>query len=170
MLRQLQTLVGTMMSSLVMIGVVLALVVPAEERFDAPPLWLVAAQMVAGLAVHALVETVGYRTPALDPRLDRASAASRAYGVFTSGTIVRFALPETVALVSAAAVLALDPSTVMSYLTGGLVALGLIGFHAWPWQRPIDRTIAGLERSGGRSFLRERLGLPAQPGGEIQEL
>ena len=119
MLRQIQTLVGTMMWSLVLLAVVLLIALPADDRFDAPPLWLLAAQFGAGAAIFLLVESIGYRTVAVDPETDQQGATTQAFAAFQTGTIVRFSL---------------------------------------------------CERAGGRSYLRERLGLPPKLGGAIQEL
>lgn len=170
MLRQIQTLVGTMMWSLVLLAVVLVIALPAEDRFAAPPLWLLAAQFAAGGAIFVLVESVGYRTAAVDPEADQQSAMVQAFAAFQSGTILRFSLSELVALASLAAAFVIDGGSVPGYATGAAVSLALIGYHAWPWSRPVDKTIASLERDGGRSHLRERLGLPPKLGGAIQEL
>jgi hypothetical protein len=170
MIQQIRTLVGALMSSLVLLGLVLAFALPAEDRFAAPPLWLVAAQVVAGGVVFALLESVGYRTAAIDPGVDRESAMTASGRAFQSGTIVRFALSEPIALASFAAVFVIDGGSVPGYATGAAISLALIGYHAWPWSRPIDKTIASLERAGGNSYLREKLELPPRMGGAIQEL
>ena len=96
MLRQVQTLAGAVMGSLVMIAIAFGIAFTEGERFDGPALWLVAAQVLA----------------------------------------------------------AISPV--------------LMAVHAWPGAGPIEKTRASLEREGGRSFLREQLGLA--PVGPIQEL
>jgi len=170
MVRQTQMLVGSLMGSLVILAIVLVFVLPADHRFDAPPPWLLATQFLAGGIVHLVVESVGYRTPAIDAETDEATAAMESFAAYNSATILRFALAEVVALASFASAFVIEDGSVFFYVTGGIISLGLIGFHAWPWARPVDRTIASLERAGGRSHLRERLGLPPTVGGAIQEL
>ncbi len=170
MLRQIQLLTVAMMSSLVVLAVVVAVALPDDDRFAAPPLWLLAAQFGTGAALFALIETIGYRTVAVDPETDQQSAMTQAFAAFQSGTIVRFALSEVVAVGSLAAAFVIDDGGVTGYATGAVVSLALMGYHAWPWSRPVDKTVARLERAGGRSHLREGLGLPHKPGGAIQEL
>jgi hypothetical protein len=169
MLRQTQILVGTMMWSLVLLAVVLVIALPEDDRFAAPPLWLLAAQFAAGGVIYVLLEQIGYRTVAINPESDQQSAMTAAIGAFNSGTILRFALSELVAIGSLATAFAIDGGSVIGYATGAVVSLALIGFHAWPWSRPVDKTVASLERDGGRSYLREKLGLPPKLGGAIQE-
>lgn len=170
MLRQIQLLVGAMMSSLVVLAIVLVAALTDDDRFAAPPMWLLAAQFGAGAAIFLLLEAIGYRTIAIHPEADQAAAMSDAFGAFQSGTIMRFSLSELVALGSIVAAFAMDSGGVTGFATGALVSLALMGYHAWPWSRPIDKTIASLERDGGRSHLRDRLGLPPKLGGAIQEL
>jgi hypothetical protein len=170
MLRQIQTLVGTMMWSLVLLAVVLVIALPDDDRFAAPPLWLLAAQFGAGAVILVVLDHIGYRTAAIHVETDQQSAATQAVSAFQAGTILRFSLSELVAIGSLAAAFALDHGSVIGYATGAVVSLALIGFHAWPWSRPVDRTVASLERAGGRSHLREKLGLPPKLGGAIQEL
>ena len=170
MLRQIQVLAGAMMSSLVLLAVVVAFALPGDDRFAAPPMWLLAAQFGAGAGLFVLIEKVGYRTVALDPETDQQSATTQAFAAFQSGTIVRFALSEVVALGSLATAFVIDDGGVTGYATGAVVSLALMGYHAWPWSRPVDRTVAILERDGGRSHLREGLGLPHKLGGAVQEL
>jgi hypothetical protein len=163
MLRQIQILVGTMMWSLVLLAVVLVIALPEDDRFTAPPLWLLAAQLGAGAVIHLLLEKVGYLTEAIDPEADQQSAMTQAFSAFQAGTILRFSVSEVVAIASLVAAFAIDDGSVIGYSTGAVVSLALIGFHAWPWSRPVDKTVASLERDGGHSYLREKLGLPPTP-------
>ena len=170
MLRPIQILVGTMMWSLGLLAVVLIIALPADDRFAAPPLSLLAVQFVAGGAIHALLETIGYRTPAIHPETDEPTAAMESYTAFQSRTILRSSLAELVAIGSLVAAFVIDDGGVLGYATGASISLALTAVHAWPWSRPVDKTVASLERDGGRSYLRDRLGLPPKLGGAIQEL
>ena len=164
MLRQVQTIVGAVMGSLVMIAIALGLAFPADERFDAPPLWLVAAQVLAAIAVHIVVEAAGYRTPAIHPETSEAEARATSARAFTSGTVLRVGLCESIALASVAAAFLVDPGGYAGFLTGAAISLVLMAVHAWPSSGPIEKTRASLERDGGRSFLREQLGQLEEPG------
>ena len=151
------------MGALVVIALAVSGAFPSGERFEAPPLWLFAAQLAAAVVVHVLVTVVGYRVPALAPGTDEATAGQ----AFLRGTIVRMSMCESIALASLAAAFAVDSVGYVAVLSGTAVALVLLLVHAWPHSGPVERTVAALERDGARSHLRERLGLPTGP---IQEL
>ena len=40
----------------------------------------------------------------------------------------------------------------------------LLAVHVWPSIRTVDRVVAGLERDGARTGLREMLGFGGSPG------
>ena len=91
-----------------------------------------------------------------------------AAGAFTSRTIARLALCESIALASVAAAFIVDSGGYVGYLMGGAVSLVLLVVHVWPGEGTIGKTMTSLERDGARSYLREQLGLG--PVGPIQEL
>ena len=167
MLRQVQMLAGAVMASLLMIGVALVVAFPEDERFDAPPLWLVGAQVAAAVVVHLLVESIGYRTAAIHPETGEAESAVEATRAFTAGTLLRVAMCESIALASIVAAFLVDSGGYLGFLTGAAISLALMAVHAWPGSGPIDKTVISLEREGGRSYLRERLGLGTV--GPVQE-
>ena len=167
MLRQVQTLVGAVMGSLVIIAVVLSVAFPEGERFEAPPLWLVGAQVAAAVVVHLLAESLGYRAAPLHVETDEVTARTTSGQVFTSRTIVRMALCESIALASVAVAFLVDSGGYAGVLTGAAVSLALLAVHAWPHAGPVDRTAASLERDGARSYLREQLGLDTGPVREL---
>ena len=156
MLRQVQTLAGAVMGSVVIAAIVLGVAFPEGERFDAPPLWLVAAQVAAAVVVHLLVEAIGYRTAALHLETSEAEARTMAARAFTSGTVVRLGLCESIALGSVAAAFLVDSGGYVGILTGAAISLALMAVHAWPGDGPIEKTRTSLERDGGRSYLREQ--------------
>lgn len=168
MLRQVQMVAGAVMASLVFIAVALAVVFPEGERFDAPPLWLIGAQVAAAVVLHLLVEAVSYRARPIHPETDQAAARIEAARAFTSGTVLRLGLCESIALASIAAAFIIETGGYVGFLTGAAVSLALMTVHAWPGKGPVQKTAASLERDGGRSYLREQLGLG--PVGPIQEL
>lgn len=167
MLRQVQLVVGSVMSSLVVIAIALSTAF-TDDRFAAPPLWLLAVQVVAAVGIHLLVETIGYRTPALPPGTDAAEAGTTSSQALVRGTILRVAMCESIALASVAAAFVVEEGGYAGLLTGVVIALVLMAVHAWPRTAVVDRTAQSLERDGARSHLHERLGLA--PQGPIQEL
>jgi hypothetical protein len=124
--------------------------------------------VVAALLVHLVVESIGYRTPAIHPETGEAQAGVEAGQAFTAGTVRRLAMSESIALASVAAAFLVDTGGYFAFLTGAVISLALMLVHAWPGTGPIDKSVLSLERDGGRSHLRERLGLGEV--GPIQEL
>ncbi len=168
MLRQVQILVGAVMGSLVIAAIVLSVAFPAGERFDAPPLWLLGAQVAAAVVVHLEVGAIGYRTAALHVETTETEARRLSARAFNSGTVLRLGLCESVALGSVLAGFLIESGGYVVILTGAAISLVLMAVHAWPGDRPINKTVTSLERDGARSHLREQLGLGGV--GPIQEL
>ncbi len=168
MLRQVQILVGAVMGTLVIAAIVLSVAFSAGERFDAPPLWLVGAQLAAAGVVHLEVGAIGYRTTALHVETTETEARQLSARAFKAGTVLRLGLCESVALGSVLAGLFVESGGYVVILSGAALSLVLMAVHAWPSDGPIDRAVTSLERDGARSYLREQLGLG--PVGPIQEL
>jgi hypothetical protein len=168
MLRQVQMLAGAVMGSLVITANVLSVAFSSGDRFDAPPLWLVGAQVAAAVVVHLEVGAIGYRPRALHIETTEAEARQLSARAFNSGTVLRLGLCESVALASVAAGFLIESGGYVCILTGAAISLVLMAVHGWPGDGPIDRTVASLERDGARSYLREQLGLGSV--GPIQEL
>ena len=87
-----------------------------------------------------------------------------------AGLVLRGALSESVAIASLALAFIVTEGPFVTYLGGAVVSLLLFALHAYPSERTISRTEASLERDGGTSYLRHRLGLPPASTGPIQEL
>lgn len=171
MLLTLRTVVLSVTSTLFFFALALYFVLgTSDTAFDLPPLWLLAAQVVAALAIHLLLSAVGYRTPALAPGTPPQQAATRSVAAFSSTTILRMVLAESVAIVSVAAAFVVTQGEYVAYLTGGVLALVLLAVHAFPTERTVARVQASLERDGATSHLREKLGLPERPTGPVQRL
>ena len=168
MLRQVQILVGAVMGSLVISAIVLSVAFSSGERFDAPPLWLVGAQLAAAVVVHLEVGVFGYRTPPLHVETTETEARQLSARAFNSGTVLRLGLCESVALGSVLAGFLIESGGYVAIQSGAAISLVLMAVHAWPSDGPIDRTATSLERDGARSYLREQLGLG--PVGPIQDL
>lgn len=131
---------------------------------------LLLAPLILGLAVHGVCEVVGYRMPATAPGTPRDSAEDQSREAFLAKTILRFALCESVMIVSMAAGFVVSEGGFAIFLVGAVVAEGLLWWHCWPDDRVLTRCQESLEREGGQSFLREAYGLPPSGGGAIKEL
>ncbi len=156
---------GTLVSGLFVIGLALYFVLPSDE---APPVWVLAAQLAAGVAVHLAIEAIGYRAVPLDPSLDRDHAVAQGMVRYQAGMLLRFALAESIAIASIALAFVLSEGGFLTYAGGAVVALVLMGVHVWPWARPVGKAADQLEAGGQQSRLREVFGLP-EPG-PIQRL
>ncbi|MFC7488995.1 hypothetical protein ACOCJ7_06085 [Knoellia sp. CPCC 206453] len=156
-------LVGAIMSALVFFGIALSFALGTEAT---PPTWVPLAQLAAGIGVHFLVETIGYRAEPLDPGMSEGDAAVVARTRWQSSMMVRMALIEAIAILSLVAAFVIDAG-VWTYVGGALVSLALMAIHVWPGSRSVSRTADALEARGQASFLRESFGLP--PAGPIQQ-
>ena len=170
MLPSLRILVATMMSSLVFIGFALSFVLSGDDLLAPPGVGVLAGQLVAALASHALIEAVGYRTAALAPGTPSYTAVARARSAVQTGTFLRFALSEWIAIASLAMAFVVAEGGFVTYCFGAVLTLLLVGFHAYPWIRPLAKTRTSLERDGAPSFFHEAVGLPAPLPGAVQEL
>ncbi|GAA4121126.1 hypothetical protein GCM10022415_23540 [Knoellia locipacati] len=148
-----------LMGALVFIGIAMFFVLGAD---DTPPVWLVVAQVAAGVVVHLVIEAVGYRVQPLDPGLSDADAGTAARARWQSSMILRFALSEVIAIASLVAAFVLEGG-ILAYAVGAVVSLVLMAVHVWPGARPVGKVAIALEAAGRRSTLREEFGVPA-PG------
>ncbi|WP_406831461.1 hypothetical protein ABEG17_01365 [Pedococcus sp. KACC 23699] len=143
---------GTFMGALLIFAFVLGVVLGFD---DYPPVWVPVALGVMAVAVHLLVESVGYRVPAVAPVTTDADAASTGRAAFQTSMMLRFALCESVALVALVAAFAVEPHTAMTYVVGGTLSLLLMLWHVWPSERLVRRVEQQLDRDGGRSRLHD---------------
>ncbi|MDT0215354.1 hypothetical protein Q9R29_15790 [Rothia sp. ARF10] len=161
--QSVRILAGALMAGLVFIGIAMLFVLGTD---DTPPLWLVVAQLAAGVVVHLLLESVGYRVQPLDPDLSDADAETAARARWQSTMILRFALSEAIAIASLAAAFVVEGG-ILAYAVGAVVSLALMAVHVWPSARPVRKVAAALEAAGRRTTLREEFGVPAP--GPIQQ-
>lgn len=169
--QQSRVLAGTTIGVLAMLAVASYSLLTGEEPLAGPPLWLVGAQLVAGLLLHLVLEAVGYRAAAVPPGTPDEEASRIAVAAFQSRALVRIAAAESIGVVSLAVAFVLGGAGAWpGYLTGAAVSAALVGVHGWPWSRPVDRTEAALQRDGARVGLREAFGLPSRRSGAVQEL
>jgi hypothetical protein len=154
---------GTLISGLFFITLALFFVLPTDET---PPIWVPLAQLGAGVAVHLMVETIGYRPAALDPSLDEDAAVAQGMVRYQGAMILRFALIEAIAIVSIALAFVLPEGGFLTFVGGAVVSFVLMAVHVWPWARPVGRSADALEARGRRSGLRESFG--HSPDGPIR--
>lgn len=159
-LAQARILAGSVLGTLAAMGIVVFVVQgPDSDPLGGPPVWLLVAQLVGGLVMHVAIEAIGYRARPVEAGTPVEEAARLGLGAFRSLLMVRMALSELVAIASLAVAFAIGPPDgVLGYLTGAGVSTVLMLVHVWPWQRPIERTRAALERDGAI------VPLPGTPG------
>ena len=117
------------------------------------PLWPFVVILVLGAIVAVAIAVVGYRTPAQSSSYDEAASPSRSIAVFQQLMFLRFALAESVAIVSIALAFAITPPTFTIYLLGAAISFVLMLVHVWPSRRLVDKVQSVLDRDGGRSDL-----------------
>lgn len=154
-----RTLTGSLMGALVLFGIVLSFVLGTTS---APPAWVPLVQLLAGVAIHFLVEAIGYRPAPLDPDMGDAEATAAGRVRWQSSMMLRFAMVEVIAIVSIVVAFLIDGG-VWTYAGGAVVSLALMAIHVWPGSRSVTRTAEALEARGQSSFLHQTFGLPA-PG------
>lgn len=170
--RQTRMLSLILVSALVMIGIALSFILtPIGEL---PPWWVPLAQVVAGVALHAVIGAIGYQAAPLDRGLSDSQARATAQRIFTTGQTMRFAFSESIAIISIALAFVLPHGGFLIFVGGALVALALMAVHVWPGAGPVGRIADKLEADGRPSGLREEFGLTGGPGpssgSAIQEL
>jgi hypothetical protein len=87
-----------------------------------------------------------------------------------SSMVQRFALAESIAIVSVALCFVVPEGGYVLLLLGCATSLVLMAVHVFPWKRPVGKVADALERDGARSGLREVFGQGGGPGGAVQEL
>lgn len=128
-----------------------------DGAYDAPPLAALAAPPIAGLVVHALLESIGYRVPSLEVDHDTAEVMRLAGLRYTSALARRMVLCEFIALASLAGAFVVDEGGFTVYVVGAAVSLALLAVHGWPSERSIAKVEASLERREVTSHLRLQL-------------
>lgn len=163
MLLTLRLLVGAMMGALVFFGVAVMLVLGPEGGLDDPPPWILTGLLLLGGVLHVVIELYGYRVSTAQQALPTTAQ------VFQAMTIIRAALAESVAIAALGLAFVVEQGGVLIYLLGAVLGLALLGWHAFPWKRPIRRTADALRVADVSNDLEAELGLPPRRAG-IEEL
>lgn len=160
-LRAFRVLAAALMGALVFIGVALSFTVGGHQtdrngnpvHTHAPGVSMYAIIVALGVLAAVLVQTFGYRIPALAPNLDSSAARATALRAYQRSMLLRFALSESVAIVAIALLFADRSNTILPYLVAALIAELLLAYHVWPSAGLISRVQQRLDRNGGRSDL-----------------
>lgn len=172
MVKQSTTMLAlSLMGALVIIPVAVFFVVGGEDgALHAPATVLLVAVPAAGVAVHVLLEAIGYRVQPIAPGTPEDDARSQAVARWQASMVQRFALSEAIAIVSLALCFVVDQGGYVLLLLGCATSLALMAVHVFPWSRPVGRVADALDRDGAHSGLREVFGTGRGPGGAIREL
>jgi hypothetical protein len=172
MVKQSATMLSlSLMGALVVIPVALWFVVGTEdEATHAPATVLLLAIPAAGVVVHVLLEAIGYRVPPIPPGTPEDDARDEAVARWQSSMVQRFALAESIAIVSVALCFVVPEGGYVLLLLGCATSLVLMAVHVFPWSRPVGKVADALERDGARSGLREVFGHGGGSGGAVREL
>lgn len=156
MLSSLRTMVGAVMGSLVIMGVALWFVF--TDQAEMPEVLWLGIVLLLGAGAAGLIQSVGFRTPAIAPGATSEESARQARAAFQSGTFSRMALAEMPAIASIAVAFVAPEGGFVLYLLGAAIALGLLAAYVLPSDTTIARTQQSLEREGGRADLHAALG------------
>jgi hypothetical protein len=155
MLSSLRTTVGAVMGSLVIMGVALWFVL--SDHAEMPEVLWLGIVLLLGAGAAGLIQTVGFRTPAIAPGATSEESARQARSAFQSGTIGRMALAEMPGIASIAVAFVAPEGGFVLYLLGAAISLGLLAAYVLPSDTTIARTQQSLEREGGRADLHTAL-------------
>jgi hypothetical protein len=163
-IRTMRILVLALMAALFVIGAAIPPALSSGSRHrtggSVSP-WPYLVVIVFGVNAVVAIAVAGYRVPAFSPGPADAASRSRAVAAFQQSLMLRFALAESVAIVSIALTFAAHPTSFSIYLLGAAISLVLMLVHVWPSQRVVLRIQTELDRDDGRSELSAALhGVP----------
>lgn len=154
--QSLATTCAAMAGAIPLITVALWFVLAVDGLGEFPATWAPLAVLAAAVGAYSFCELAGFRTPPLEHSGRPATEVeAEAWRRFTSSTFVRFAICESVFLVSVA--LAFVVQSFWVVLVGAVLALPLFFWEVWPGQRNQQRFAASLEARGVPSYLTGRL-------------
>jgi hypothetical protein len=162
-LRSFRILAAALMAALVVIGIALASIFGGGqartnrdgtvEHLHTPAGWVYLVIVAMGAIAAGLVQLGGYRVPAIAPDADPAVARATGLQSYRVTMILRFAISESVAIVSIALLFAIASNTILPYVLAAAISFVLMAYHVWPSYALISRVQQQLDRNGGRSEL-----------------
>ena len=159
--RRLRVLALTLISGPVLFAVVLYFLLGMDEGgMDTPPVWVLIVQVAVAVALYAAVEAIGFQTDPAKPG-DPQEVGNASFMTFQTQMVLRFALCESLTIVSIALAFVVEPNTFLTYALGGLLSVVLMLVEVLPNERAIRKVEASLEQNGTPSHLREAFGLNA---------
>ncbi len=153
------------MSALVVIAIALYFAVGKGDRTrngrtvdtHAPAAWVFVLIVVLGLIAATVVQFAGYRVPAVSPDAEPTQGRRVGLQAYQQTMFFRFAVSESVAIISIALTFSSRSDNILPYLVGAVISFGLMAYHVWPGDALISRIQQKLDRNGGRSDLANAL-------------
>jgi hypothetical protein len=156
MFPAMRAIVTSVMGGLVFVA--LALWFVFDDRAETPDLSWVGIVLALGAAAAGLINTVGFRAPAVSPAATTEESAQQARAAFQTGTISRMAMAEMPAIAAIALAFVARDGGYVLYLLGAVISLTLLAVYALPSDGAVARTQRSLEREGGRADVASALG------------
>lgn len=156
---RLRTLAWTLISGPVLFAVVIYFLVGLDDGgMDSPAVWVLIVQVALAATLYFAVEAIGFQTDPAKPG-DPQEVANTSFMTFQTALVLRFALCESLTIISIALAFVVTPYTFLTYALGGLLSVVLMLLFVLPNERSVRRIQSALERDGSPSYLREALGL-----------
>jgi hypothetical protein len=155
--QSLRTLAYALVGAPVVILFAMYSILGSEENAFSPPLWALAIPVALGAAAATVVNTFGYRAPAIDPVTPAEEAATSALTRYQSLMIGRFAFSESVAIIGIALAFVVPQGGFAVLLLAVVIAEVLMWWHVVPNDGQVRRVQQSLEAQGARVPLRELL-------------
>lgn len=153
--QRLTTVCATMAAAIPMMTLVLWFVLGTHGLGELPASWPLLVVLAAAVSAYSFCELIGFRTPPLEySSRPAAEVQTESWRRFTASTFTRFAVCESVFLISVALAFVADSFWVV--LLGAVIALPLFFWEAWPGERNQRRFAAALESGGIPSYLTGR--------------
>ena len=159
----LRILCAALLSSQVILLLAISMTLDST-RFEEPPVWALGVVLAAGAVSATLIGVIGYKLPALEPTLPSNESAKAVTMAVQSSTILRFAVAESVTIVSIVLAFVVDAGGGVVCLVGVAISITLGVLHVWPSDRTLARMRQALERAGGQSRLDEVMDAPPARG------
>ncbi|HWD83929.1 MAG TPA: hypothetical protein VG497_33740 [Kribbella sp.] len=154
--QSLTTVCATMAGAIPVLTLVLWFVLGTDGIGPFPKSWPLLVVLAVAVGAYSICELVGFRTPPLEySSRSAADVQAESWRRFTASTFTRFAVCESVFLVSVA--LSFVAESFWVVLIGAVLALPLFFLEVWPGERNQRRYAAALESGGVPSYLTGRL-------------
>lgn len=150
----LTTVFSTMISVVPVMCLVGWFVLADDGLGDYPDTWVPLAVGVLAVAAYSFCELAGFRTEPLQPSTaEPADVGGRSYQRFVASSYVRFAICESVFLLSF--VLGFTVDSFWPVLVGTVFTIPLLVWEVWPGARNRRRFATSLEGAGAPSYLED---------------